>query len=202
MLGIIHDVVKGITSPPGLTSRSSAERALLLRCRRGFKCTCWMNSFHVSPFITNESAPCDTLSSCWRSSPPAETFRNISPDFSLTEQVTNRQDLQRSLTGRRHGGGSPDRTSSSGAGPTASAPPPLREPVPQEETSRQIERMQEETLAHSQGDSDSSLPSPMREHYLSSDLEASGEDSDPRPPPSSTAVWIVKRHGQKVRVCL
>lgn len=59
-----------------------------------------------------------------------------------------------------------------------------------------MRKTREETLAHSEGDSDSSLPSPMREQYLSSDLEASGEDSDPRP----AALCIVKRHGQKVRV--
>lgn len=141
----------------------------------------------------------------------AETVHNVLrnrlyPDFCLTKQVTNGRNLQRNHTGCRHGGGSPgrqpNRGSSSGAGPTASAPPPLREPASQEETSRQIERMQEETLAHSEGDSDSSLPSSMREQYPSSDLEASGEDSDPRPPPSNTAVRVVKRHGQKVRVCL
>lgn len=65
-----------------------------------------------------------------------------------------------------------------------------------------MERMQKETNTHSEGDSDSSLPSPMREQYLSSDLEASGEESDPRPPLGKTAVWIVKRQGHKVRVCL
>lgn len=62
-----------------------------------------------------------------------------------------------------------------------------------------MERMQKETHTHSEGDSDSSLPSPMREQALSSDLEASGEESDPRPPRSKAAVWIVKRQGQRVR---
>lgn len=52
----------------------------------------------------------------------------------------------------------------------------------------------------SEGDSDSSAPSPIRNQYFSSDMEASGEESDPRPPPGKTAVWILKRHGQKVRV--
>lgn len=65
-----------------------------------------------------------------------------------------------------------------------------------------MERTQAGTLAHSEVDSDSSLPSPMREQLLSSDLEASGEESDPRPRPSKTAVWIVKRQGQKVKVYL
>lgn len=52
----------------------------------------------------------------------------------------------------------------------------------------------------SEGDSDSSAPSPIRNQYFSSDMEASGEESDPRPPPGTTAVWILKRQGQKVRV--
>lgn len=70
----------------------------------------------------------------------------------------------------------------------------------QDEISKQMERTQSKTHAHSEGDSDSPLPSPMREQFLSSDLEASGEESDPRPPPAKTAVWIVKRQGQKVKV--
>lgn len=85
-----------------------------------------------------------------------------------------------------------DPRSSSGARPTAN-------PVSQDETSKQMKRTQKETHAHSEGDSDSSLPSPMREQFLSSDLEASGEESDPRPPPGKTTVWIVKRQGQKVK---
>lgn len=51
----------------------------------------------------------------------------------------------------------------------------------------------------SEGDSDSSVPSPVREQYFSSDMEASGEESDPRPPPK-TALWILKRPGHKVRL--
>lgn len=50
----------------------------------------------------------------------------------------------------------------------------------------------------SEGDSDSSLPSPVRTQYCSSDMEASGEESEPRPPPGKTAVWVLKRQGQKV----
>ncbi|KAM3594465.1 uncharacterized protein V6R79_008388 [Siganus canaliculatus] len=46
-------------------------------------------------------------------------------------------------------------------------------------------------------DSDSSLPSPMREQLMSSDLDASGEESEPRPPPGKTAVWIVRRQAHK-----
>ncbi|XP_047467078.1 A-kinase anchor protein 6 [Mugil cephalus] len=82
--------------------------------------------------------------------------------------------------------------SSSGAEPAAAAPRLLQGPGTQDETN-QTQRMKTKTLAHSEEDSDSSLPSPMREQLLSSDLEASGEESDPRPPPGRTAVWIVKR---------
>lgn len=60
--------------------------------------------------------------------------------------------------------------------------------------------MHTEASAKSEGDSDSSLPSPMREQYLSSDVEASGEESDPNPPLGKAAVWIVKRQAHKVRV--
>lgn len=58
----------------------------------------------------------------------------------------------------------------------------------------------EEARVLSEGDSDSSAPSPIRNQYFSSDMEASGEESDPRPPPGKTAVWILKRQGQEVRV--
>lgn len=117
----------------------------------------------------------------------------------------NGRNLQRNHVSSRHTGGSVQRPltdprSSPGTGPTAGAPPPLQDPMSQDEISKEIERTQKETHAHSEGDSDSSLPSPMREQFLSSDLEASGEESDPRPPPGKTAVWIVKRQGQKVRV--
>lgn len=95
-----------------------------------------------------------------------------------------------------------DRRGSSGAEPTTNRPLPLQDPASQDEISKQMERTQKETHAHSEGDSDSSLPSPMREQFHSSDLEASGEESDPRPPPGKAAVWIVKRQGQKVRVYL
>lgn len=115
----------------------------------------------------------------------------------------NGRNLQRSHVSSRRPQGSVKRPptnqrSSSGARPTTQAPPPLQEPPSQGEISKQIERTQRETHAHSEGDSDSSLPSPMREQFLSSDVEASGEESDPRPPRGKTAVWIVKRQGQKV----
>lgn len=101
--------------------------------------------------------------------------------------------------GRSEGGAQrpqPRRRSSSGAGPPAGAlPPPL-----QDEVLGHKERRQKET--HSEGDSDSPLPSPLREPLLSSDLDASGEESDPRPPPGRTAVWIVKGQGKKVNECV
>ncbi|XP_054651625.1 A-kinase anchor protein 6 isoform X3 [Dunckerocampus dactyliophorus] len=68
-------------------------------------------------------------------------------------------------------------------------------PPPQEGVSL-IGRTRAETCGHSEGDSDSSLPSPMREQVLSSDLEASGEELDPRPP-GKMAVWMVKPKGHK-----
>ncbi|XP_005941071.1 A-kinase anchor protein 6 isoform X1 [Haplochromis burtoni] len=120
-------------------------------------------------------------------------------------QVMNGCNIRRKNASSRYGGRSggsaqrllPDQRSSSGARPTADAPLPLQDLKSQNETSNQMERMQKETHTHSEGDSDSSLPSPMREQALSSDLEASGEESDPRPPRSKAAVWIVKRQGQR-----
>jgi len=91
----------------------------------------------------------------------------------------NRRNLQRNHAGsKRSLQGAP-------GDPRSAAPPP-----PQDHASRR------ETRPHSEGDSDSSVPSPMRERFLSSDLEASGEESDLRPRPGKTAVWIVRR--QKV----
>ncbi|XP_039993373.1 A-kinase anchor protein 6 [Xiphias gladius] len=129
---------------------------------------------------------------------------NVSQSYESL-QVMNGRNLQRNHVSSRHGGCSEGRVqrplttqrSSSSARPTANAPLPLQEPVSQDETSKQTQRTQKETHAHSEGDSDSSLPSPMREHFLFSDMDASGEESDPRPPPGKTAVWIVKRQGQK-----
>ncbi|XP_070834878.1 A-kinase anchor protein 6 isoform X2 [Chaetodon trifascialis] len=129
---------------------------------------------------------------------------NVSQSYESL-QVMNGRNLQRNHVSSRQGGRSQgsahrpltDPRSSSGTRPTADAPPSLQDPKPQDEISKQMERMQKETHTHSEGDSDSSLPSPMREQFLSSDLEASGEESDPRPPPGKTAIWIVKRQGQK-----
>lgn len=113
---------------------------------------------------------------------------------SFNKQVMNGRNLQRSHGSSRQGGG----RRSCGPRGTSDGLLPPKEP-PQDETFGQTERMQTDNHTHSEGDSDSSLPSPMREQYLSSDLEASGEDSDPRPPPGKAAVWIVKRQGQKVK---
>nr|XP_046268848.1 A-kinase anchor protein 6 isoform X2 [Scatophagus argus] len=129
---------------------------------------------------------------------------NVSQSYESL-QVMNIRNLQRSHMSSRPGGGSqgseesplPDPRSSSGARLTTVAPLPLQDPLPQGEISKQMERTQKKTHVHSEGDSDSSLPSPMREQFLSSELEASGEESEPRPPPGKTAVWIVKRQGQK-----
>ncbi|XP_041668648.1 A-kinase anchor protein 6 isoform X2 [Cheilinus undulatus] len=90
-----------------------------------------------------------------------------------------------------------DPKSSSRVRLTSSGPPPRRDPASQDEISTQMERTQKETHTHGEGDSDSSLPSPMREQFLSSDMEASGEESDPRPCPRKAAVWIVRHQGQK-----
>lgn len=72
---------------------------------------------------------------------------------------------------------------------------PLR---PQDEMSNHMERTG--TRTPSKGDSDSSLPSPIMEQSLSSDMEASGEESDPQLCPGKTTVWIVKRHVDKVKI--
>ncbi|KAM3849903.1 A-kinase anchor protein 6-like, partial [Diretmus argenteus] len=120
---------------------------------------------------------------------------NVSQSYESL-QVMNGRNLQRNLGSSREGG-APEGWSSSGPRQTAGAPPPLRDPASQTNTPKQMEKRRDETRAHSEGDSDSSLPSPMREQLLSSDQEASGEESDPQPPPGKPAVWIIKRQGQK-----
>ncbi len=120
----------------------------------------------------------------------------------------NGRHLQRNHPSSRHVGCSQgsiqrpltDLRSSPGAKLTTDIPLPLQNPASQDEISKQLERKRKETHVRSEGDSDSSLPSPMREQLLSSDLDASGEESDPRPLPGTTAMWIMKRQGQKVRV--
>lgn len=81
------------------------------------------------------------------------------------------------------------------SGASTHTPLLLEEPI-----TNQMSRTAEEAHVLSEGDSDSSLPSPIRSQYFSSDMEASGEDSEPRPPPGKTAVWVLKRQGQKVRL--
>ncbi|XP_051239706.1 A-kinase anchor protein 6 isoform X2 [Dicentrarchus labrax] len=129
---------------------------------------------------------------------------NVSQSYESL-QVMNGRNHQKNHVRSRQGGRSQgsvhrlptDPRSSSRARPTGNAPLPLQDSASQDEISKQMKRTQKEAHAHSEGDSDSSLPSPMREQFLSSDLEASGEESDPRPPPGKAAVWIVKRQGQK-----
>ncbi|XP_068573884.1 A-kinase anchor protein 6-like, partial [Cebidichthys violaceus] len=129
---------------------------------------------------------------------------NVSQSYESL-QIMNGRNLQRNHVSSKQLGRSQrsiqrpptDPRSPSGARRTADAPLPPQDSASQDEMSKQMERTQRETHAHSEGDSDSSLPSPMRERFLSSNLEASGEESDPRPRPGKTAVWIVRRQGQK-----
>ncbi|XP_061531391.1 LOW QUALITY PROTEIN: A-kinase anchor protein 6 [Phycodurus eques] len=67
-------------------------------------------------------------------------------------------------------------------------------PPPRDATSQ---RDRADIWAHGDGDSDSSAPSPVRDQVLSSDLEASGEESDPRPPPCKIPSWLVKQKEHK-----
>uniref|UniRef100_A0A3B4WX12 A kinase (PRKA) anchor protein 6 n=1 Tax=Seriola lalandi dorsalis TaxID=1841481 RepID=A0A3B4WX12_SERLL len=106
---------------------------------------------------------------------------NVSQSYeSLQVGVMNGRNLQRNHVSSRHGGRSEGRQqrppteqrSSSAAGPTADAPPPPQDPASPDGTWKQMEKTQKETHTHSEGDSDSSLPSPMRERVLSSDLES------------------------------
>ncbi|XP_041827319.1 A-kinase anchor protein 6 [Melanotaenia boesemani] len=115
---------------------------------------------------------------------------NVSQSYESL-QVTNLQRHHMRSTLRRRPEGDvqrpqPDQEMSAEARSTGSAPLPLQSLV-----------MQEEKHGHSNRDSDASLPSPMREQLLSSDQEASGEDSDSRPRPRKTAVWIMKHQGHK-----
>uniref|UniRef100_A0A0S7F2R5 AKAP6 n=1 Tax=Poeciliopsis prolifica TaxID=188132 RepID=A0A0S7F2R5_9TELE len=66
-----------------------------------------------------------------------------------------------------------------------------------DEISTQTERMQEKTCTVTMGDSYSSLSSPISEQLLSSDLEASGEESDAQWGGSRNAGWTVNRQGHK-----
>lgn len=71
-----------------------------------------------------------------------------------------------------------------------------------DEISTPTERRQKRTYAVSMGDSDSSLPSPISEQLMSSDLEASGEESDAQRGGSRNAGWTVNRQGHKVTISL
>uniref|UniRef100_A0A671VXA7 A kinase (PRKA) anchor protein 6 n=1 Tax=Sparus aurata TaxID=8175 RepID=A0A671VXA7_SPAAU len=86
---------------------------------------------------------------------------NVSQSYESL-QVMNGRNLQRNHVSSRRLQGSvkrppTDQRSSSGARLTTQAPPPLQEPPSQGEISKQMERTQRETHAHSEGDSDSSL---------------------------------------------
>ncbi|KAM9354796.1 A-kinase anchor protein 6 [Pholidichthys leucotaenia] len=131
---------------------------------------------------------------------------NVSQSYESLQVMSGRS-IQRRHVSSRHGGFSEGcaqrrlnhQTSPSGGRPTTNAPLPLQDPMSQNEVSNEMERTPKETHTHSEGDSGSSLSSPMRGQLLFSDLDTSGEESDPRPPPGKTVVWIVKRQGQKVQ---
>lgn len=55
-----------------------------------------------------------------------------------------------------------------------------------------------EPCAHGDGDSDFSAASPAGDRVPSSDLDASGEDSDPRPAPGKMLYWPGKQNAHKV----
>ncbi|XP_076022142.1 A-kinase anchor protein 6 [Genypterus blacodes] len=168
-----------ISSPSGLQSHAELSRSTPSLVDTPDRSKFWLELNSVYP--ENVSQSCENL------------------------QVMNIRNLQRSHVSSREGGypeGSagrllPEQRTLSGPRPTADAPPPLQAVASQNKISKQMERMHTETHTHSEGDSDSLLPSPMREQFVSSDQEASGEDSDPRPPLGKPAVWIVKRRGQK-----
>uniref|UniRef100_A0A1A8V1U2 A kinase (PRKA) anchor protein 6 n=3 Tax=Nothobranchius TaxID=28779 RepID=A0A1A8V1U2_NOTFU len=86
----------------------------------------------------------------------------------------------------------PDNRSSSGT-----APPPLTSLKSQDDIINQTEKTLERTHTPSKGGFDSSSLSPTREQILSSDLEASGEESDPQLCPDKTPAWFMKQHGHK-----
>ncbi|XP_077587062.1 A-kinase anchor protein 6 isoform X2 [Stigmatopora nigra] len=67
--------------------------------------------------------------------------------------------------------------------------------APSNTQERAFKRNRVHPCTHGDGDSDSSVPSPTGEHAMSSDLEASGEESDPRPPSGKMPSWLGKRRG-------
>uniref|UniRef100_A0A3Q1BEA7 A-kinase anchor protein 6 n=1 Tax=Amphiprion ocellaris TaxID=80972 RepID=A0A3Q1BEA7_AMPOC len=148
----------------------------------------WLELDSVYPEHVSQSY--ESLQVC----PPCLQIVSFNPSF-ISKQVMNGCNLRIHRVSCRHPEGSvqrlqPGQRSSSGAGPTAGAPPPLQDPKPEEGKPKEMESRRKETRSPSE-DSDSSA-SPVREQPPS-DLEASGEDSDPRPPPK-TEVWILKRH--------
>ncbi|KAF7642438.1 hypothetical protein LDENG_00257870, partial [Lucifuga dentata] len=108
-------------------------------------------------------------------------------------QVMNMRNLQRSRESSREAGHT-ERSVHRMPPDHAAATLPRQAVASQNKTPKQVEKAQ----GGSKGESDSSLPSSVREQLVSSDQEASGEDSDSRPPSSTPAVWIVKRQEQKV----
>ncbi|XP_028294719.1 A-kinase anchor protein 6 isoform X2 [Gouania willdenowi] len=61
-----------------------------------------------------------------------------------------------------------------------------------------LKRPKRRQITHSEEDSDSPLPSPIMDRpFSSSDVDASGEESDPRPPAGRKSIWNVKQHEQK-----
>ncbi|KAM6912835.1 A-kinase anchor protein 6 [Xenentodon cancila] len=119
-------------------------------------------------------------------------------------QVVNEHDLWRHHGNSPRGRGSAERQRvllpdcrSSGTSLTRNVALPLQSSMPLDEISNQTEETRKQTHTNSEGDSDSSLPSPTREQLLSSDMDASGEESDPRLYPSTSAMWTVKRQELK-----
>ncbi|XP_036067319.1 A-kinase anchor protein 6 isoform X3 [Oryzias melastigma] len=88
---------------------------------------------------------------------------------------------------------------SSGVRPSK-GPLAVQSSMSQEEGSSQIQQRQKEARLRSKGDSESSSPSPMKEQLLSSDTEASREESEPQLHPSKATVWIVKQRGEEAQV--
>uniref|UniRef100_A0A8D0CSF3 A kinase (PRKA) anchor protein 6 n=1 Tax=Sander lucioperca TaxID=283035 RepID=A0A8D0CSF3_SANLU len=117
----------------------------------------WLELDSVYP--ENVSQSCESLQVC---------FLYLSSSFSRCSQGS----VPRPLTEPR---------SSSGARLTTNAPLPLQYPMSQDAICKQMERTQRETHAHSEGESDSSLPSPMREQFLSSDLDGAQVSSRASP---------------------
>ncbi|CAF88160.1 unnamed protein product, partial [Tetraodon nigroviridis] len=107
-------------------------------------------------------------------------------------QVLNRRNLQANLS-RPPGESVKSRSEPRSCGASAHSPLLLEEPATQDTITQRRRGSSEEAHVLSEDDSGSSLPSPVRTQYFSSDMEASGEESEPRPAP----VWIGRQQGQK-----